>query len=68
MEVKTKEIRRYVLLEFEEKDLQELANSVSYVISKLEKNRYEMDEIKEKAKKISEFANVIREAIGELHA
>lgn len=69
MEAKTKEIRRYITLEFNEKDLKELGDEISGIINFCNGSNYSnIREKINKMKKMSEFLYVLSTSLDEIHS
>lgn len=69
MEVRTTEIRRYINLEFNEKDLIELRDEISGMRKFLNNSGYANNKVKaEEMKKLTEFEHVLDRAIGQIHS
>ncbi len=68
MQVKTTEIRRYINLEFDEKDLIELRDEIKDIKSFLLNSGYSNNKQKvDEMNKLISFAHVIDSAIGQIH-
>ncbi|MDD3474414.1 MAG: hypothetical protein PHP08_00740 [Candidatus Dojkabacteria bacterium] len=66
MEVKTKEVIRYIDLRFIEQDLKDLINEIIFIESDYKSSYHDKNKLV-KMKKLIEFKDVVARAIGEVH-